>query len=327
MNSFSADDFDDRRTVEPIINDTVEAEDASINITSGLSNLGKLENELPEFEIPRLEVYPPKLLPHDHLEIWIEKSTQNDMLGPLCEKHGINFQPGVGEFSITRCLQLVKRAEAHDPRPTRVGVITDFDPAGQSIPVGIARKVQHLLHIMGLDLDIRVEPIALTHLQCEELELPRTPGCARDSIPPLRLEIILDVAINPHTTVGDVRRRTSMPWHTIKRELEGLYMLGILKCDEATDEDHDDRRKWFYSLNPSFDYKTLAAMAARTKPSLKVKSKQKPMTLTENEAIKYVSVVKAAEEKAIDEIEYKRSSPNRVAGASAERRRRAKLSP
>jgi hypothetical protein len=133
--------------------------------------------------------------------------------------------------------------------------------------------------------------------------------CARDSIPPLRLEIILDVAINPHTTVGDVRRRTSMPWHTIKRELEGLYMLGILKCDEATDEDHDDRRKWFYSLNPSFDYKTLAAMAGRTKPSLKVKSKQKPMTLTENEAIKYVSVVKAAEEKAIDEIEYKRSSP------------------
>jgi hypothetical protein len=134
--------------------------------------------------------------------------------------------------------------------------------------------------------------------------------CARDSIPPLRLEIILDVAINPHTTVGDVRRRTSMPWHTIKRELEGLYMLGILKCDEATDEDHDDRRKWFYSLDPSFDYKTLAAMAGRTKQSqVPVWSKcKKTKALTQGEAIEYVQKVEAASDKAIEEIETKKTS-------------------
>ena len=54
-------------------------------------------------------------------------------------------------------------------------MISDFDVAGQSIPMAIARKVQHQLYIMGLDLDIRVEPIALTHDQCVELELPRTP--------------------------------------------------------------------------------------------------------------------------------------------------------
>ena len=163
----------DRRSVEPIINDTAEAEDPSIGIIR--RELGEIEYEPPEFAIPKLEVYPPTLLPHDHLELFIEKSTQNEWLGPLCEKHGIDFQPGVGEFSLTRCLQIVRRAEAHHPRTTRVGVVTDFDPAGQSIPVGIARKVQHLLHIMGLDLDIRVEPIALTHEQCVELELPRTP--------------------------------------------------------------------------------------------------------------------------------------------------------
>ena len=38
--------------------------------------------------------------------------------------------------------------------------------------------------------------------------------CARDSIPPLRLEILLDVATHPDTEVGDVRRRISKPWHT-----------------------------------------------------------------------------------------------------------------
>jgi hypothetical protein len=117
----SMEDFDDRRTVEATINDTAEAEDAEINIIGGLSNLGELEYELPEFEIPRLEVFPPKILPHDHLEVWIEKSTKDEWLGPLCEMHGIDFQPGQGEFSITRCLQLIKRAEAHAPRPTRVG--------------------------------------------------------------------------------------------------------------------------------------------------------------------------------------------------------------
>lgn len=125
----SADDFSDQRSVEPTINDTAEAEDPWVGIIGGLS---EIKYEPPAFEIPKLEVSPPKLLPHDQLEAWIEKSTQNEWLGPLCEQHGINFQPGVGEFSLTRCLQLVQRAEAHHPRPTRVGIITDFDPAGQT---------------------------------------------------------------------------------------------------------------------------------------------------------------------------------------------------
>jgi hypothetical protein len=131
---------------------------------------------LPEIEISKLEIVPPKILPHDHLEIFIEKSTQNDWLDPLCKEQGIDFQPGVGEFGFKRCEQIVERAEAHHPRTTRVGVITDFDCAGQSIPVAIGRKVQFMLHIKGLEhLDIRVEPIALTFDQCVEFELPRSP--------------------------------------------------------------------------------------------------------------------------------------------------------
>ena len=52
----SADDFNDRRSVEPIINDTEVAEDAVIGITGGLT-----EYKLPDFEIPKLEVWPPKI--------------------------------------------------------------------------------------------------------------------------------------------------------------------------------------------------------------------------------------------------------------------------
>jgi hypothetical protein len=152
----------------------VEARDPSIDIVDGIADL-EIEYELPEFEIPKLEIYPPVILPHDHLEIFIEKSTQNDWLVPLCEQQHIDFQPGVGEFGYKRCEQIVKRAAAHYPRTTRVGVITDFDCAGQSIPVAIGRKVQFMLHIKGLEnLDIRVEPIALTHDQTSDISLHRT---------------------------------------------------------------------------------------------------------------------------------------------------------
>jgi hypothetical protein len=62
--------------------------------------------------------------------------------------------------------------------------------------------------------------------------LPRKQGmrlairCARDSIPPPRLEIMLDVAANPRTRAGDIRKRIQKPWRTIKRQLEALTMLG-----------------------------------------------------------------------------------------------------
>ena len=46
--------------------------------------------------------------------------------------------------------------------------------------------------------------------------------CARDSIPPLRREILLDVAANPGSRPGDVRKRVGRPWRTVKREMEVL---------------------------------------------------------------------------------------------------------
>ena len=89
--------------------------------------------------------------------------------------------------------------------------------------------------------------------------------CARDSIPPLRLEILLDIAMNPDLEVTGVRKRITKPWTTTKRELEALQMLGLLLCEEETVEDEDEggkaKTKWLYSLAPDFDRKTLLAMA------------------------------------------------------------------
>jgi hypothetical protein len=69
---------------------------------------------------------------------------------------------------------LVDRAIASG-RPVRIFHVTDFDPAGRSMPVAAAVKINFFAQQSGVDLDIRFEHVALTHEQCIEYELPRTP--------------------------------------------------------------------------------------------------------------------------------------------------------
>jgi hypothetical protein len=89
--------------------------------------------------------------------------------------------------------------------------------------------------------------------------------CARDSIPPLRLEIPLDVAANPDTKPGDVRKRVNRPWRTVKREMESLYMLRLLSCIE-TEETRNEKvhRDWHYRLADDSDEIVLRKMMDRT---------------------------------------------------------------
>lgn len=72
---------------------------------------------------------------------------------------------------------------------------------------------------------------------------------ARDSVPPLRLAIIDDVAKYPNSSTADVRRRIDKPRATVDRQLQALHMLGVLECDEA---DGMHRGKpvtlWYYRL-------------------------------------------------------------------------------
>ena len=64
--------------------------------------------------------------------------------------------------------------------------------------------------------------------------------------------------LNPDTRPGDVRSRIAKPWRTVKREMEALHMLGILKCEEETEEVESDEQpgkmtsktKWLYNISP-----------------------------------------------------------------------------
>src|SRR5690606_31776320 len=74
--------------------------------------------------------------------------------------------------------------------------------------------------------------------------------CARDSMPPLRLAIIDDLAKNPGSSAADLRKRLGKPWTTVDRQLQSLHILEVLVCEEVP---FGEKSRWFYSLADGID--------------------------------------------------------------------------
>jgi hypothetical protein len=161
--------FSDNRNDAPIIH-LIEPVPADVYIANDWPGL--FDFRMPA--LPSLSLDRPTVPQRYHLEIWAEKTTMNDILVPLARGYGMNIITGSGELSATQCRELVDRAIASG-RPVRILYISDFDPAGQSMPVAVARKIEHEIYKRGVSLDIQVRPIVLTHDQCVEHQLPRTP--------------------------------------------------------------------------------------------------------------------------------------------------------
>ena len=163
----------DRRNDEPMIF-TPEALGGAphIVIDDEEPDCGAYLKDNPDLPGYRIEGFEPE---QDFLvEVWIEKSTQNDWLVPLCEQRGINLVVGIGELSEIRSRHLAERVQ-ETGKPARIIYISDFDPAGRSMPVSVARKVEFYIHKFGLDVDVTLNPLILTEQQCREYRLPRTP--------------------------------------------------------------------------------------------------------------------------------------------------------
>ncbi|MFI7426089.1 hypothetical protein ACIBPB_03805 [Micromonospora sp. NPDC049836] len=65
---------------------------------------------------------------------------------------------------------------------------------------------------------------------------------ARDTMPPLRRLVLLDVADNPYTNCADAVKRLQRPRKTVDRVLQELHALGLLEID-------DRDRGWRYRLD------------------------------------------------------------------------------
>jgi hypothetical protein len=75
--------------------------------------------------------------------------------------------------------------------------------------------------------------------------------CARDSMPPMRIAIIDDLAKHPDSPTSDVQRRINKPWKTVDRQLQSLHMLEVL--DVMDRKWGEERNRWHYSLASHID--------------------------------------------------------------------------
>ncbi len=71
--------------------------------------------------------------------------------------------------------------------------------------------------------------------------------CARDTMPPLRLAIVLDLAEHPLSRTSDVRKRLQKPHNTVDRQIQALHALGLIHTTEG------ETTGWRYSVNDGIE--------------------------------------------------------------------------
>jgi hypothetical protein len=164
--------FEDKKNAAPISYGNGYQYDPEIRVNDYLYSS---DLQVPEFpDLPRYSVDNYRNAQPYHLELWCEKTTMNDILLPLCERYGMTLQTGAGELSITAAKVLAQRIEQIG-KPARILYISDYDPAGQSMPVAVSRKLEYFARNEQLDIDVRLFPVVLTANQVAQYQLPRTP--------------------------------------------------------------------------------------------------------------------------------------------------------
>ncbi len=125
----------------------------------------------------------------------------------------------------------------------RTGVETDYrgdiiDAHAPEMPTRFAKQLTQVMRGALAAGMLRPEAMALAI------------RCARDSMPPLRLDILEDIAKHPGSRIIDVRRRLQRPRATADRALQALHVLGLLVCNEE-EEQRDDGPRYIrhYSLS------------------------------------------------------------------------------
>lgn len=141
--------------------------------------------------------------------------------------------------TLLRAADLVTRARTPVMRDTRGNVM---DAHASEMPTRFAKQLTQVVR-GGV-------AIGMTRDEAMGLAI----RCARDSVPPLRLDILAYLADHPRSLVSDVRKRLDKPHNTIDRELQGLHMLGLVSLK---DENEGSGVRWRYTLRSDVDTSTL----------------------------------------------------------------------
>lgn len=129
----------------------------------------------------------------------------------------------------------------------RTAVIRDYrgDVVDAHAPEMPTRFAKQLAQVVRGGVAIGMDRVAALRLAIR---------CARDSMPPLRLAILDDVAANPGSPTKDVRKRIGKPRATVDRELQALHMLGVLEVAEVEGEHRGQAATiWQYTVTGTID--------------------------------------------------------------------------
>ncbi len=169
----------------------------------------------------------------------------------LADHVGRLIKAGVGradDLLETEMLAVLDRADL--VTRARTGVERDY--AGNVIcahaPEMPTRFAKQLAQLMRGGLAISMNP-------ADAFEM--TLRCAADSVPPLRLAILGDVAAHPLSATSAVGQRLQLPRRTVDRVLQELHLLGLLRIDELP---RGDSVRWLYSLDGSVDREVLRSL-------------------------------------------------------------------
>jgi hypothetical protein len=171
------DRIDDNRNPDPVIFRPERPRPPSVNINAAIGSYSK---EAIETEAEAFDVRPsPYLYGFDARQPYAfaffgEKTSLNPVLRPLAQAYHANMYLALGELSDTLVHQMASDGAA-DGRPLIVFTFTDFDPAGVSMSVSIARRLQALRALEFPSLRGQVVPVALTLAQALAQRLPTTP--------------------------------------------------------------------------------------------------------------------------------------------------------
>jgi hypothetical protein len=130
----------------------------------------------PELEVtlPEIEVSGFNARQKYHLVFWGEKTSLDDVLGPLAEELEADLYLPAGEVSDSH-LHTMARNGAMDGREMIVLVFADCDPAGYQMVVSIGHKLRAFKERFYPRLRFQVLTPALTVDQVRQLGLPSTP--------------------------------------------------------------------------------------------------------------------------------------------------------
>lgn len=103
-----------------------------------------------------------------------EKSSLDDVLGPIANRYKADIYLPTGDISNTHIYSIAKTG-AEDGRPMVVLYFADADPSGWNMGIAIGRKLQAFRDLHFPELDFQVHRAALTIDQVREFDLPSTP--------------------------------------------------------------------------------------------------------------------------------------------------------